>query len=92
MHAGGSVNQVGRRRDAITPGKTPKPSTRTRTPQLDRQTSLEYAAQDRAVVEKLRANQFETRIRYAVATAVPTNATPGEFLARENPGNNTSSH
>ncbi len=54
VHAGGSVNLVGRLLDAITPGKTPKPSTSTRTPQLDRQTSLEYAAQDRAVVEKLR--------------------------------------
>jgi hypothetical protein len=81
VHAGGSVNLVGRLLDAITPGKTPKPSTSTRTPQLDRQTSLEYAAQDRAVVEKLRANQFETRIRYAVATTVPNDATPGEVQA-----------
>lgn len=81
VHAGGSVNLVGRLLDAVTPGKTPKPSTGTRTPQLDRQTSLEYAAQDRAVVEKLRANQFETRIRYAVATTVPDDATPGEIRA-----------
>ncbi|MEV6444715.1 DUF87 domain-containing protein [Amycolatopsis sp. NPDC051716] len=81
VHAGGSVNLVGRLLDAITPGKTPKPSTSTRTPQLDRQTSLEYAAQDRAVVEKLRANQFETRIRYAVATTVPDDAAPGEIQA-----------
>ncbi|MBB5891936.1 helicase HerA domain-containing protein [Kutzneria kofuensis] len=81
VHAGGSVHLVGRLLDAITPGKTPKPSTSTRTPQLDRQTSLEYAAQDRAVVEKLRANQFETRIRYAVATTVPEDATSGEVQA-----------
>ena len=81
VHAGGSISLVGRLLDAITPGKTPKPSTSTRTPQLDRQTSLEYAAQDRAVVEKLRANQFETRIRYAVATTVPDDATPGEIQA-----------
>ncbi|SEP50563.1 helicase HerA domain-containing protein [Amycolatopsis saalfeldensis] len=81
VHAGGSVNVVGRLLDAITPGKKAKPSTSTRTPQLDRQTSLEYAAQDRAVVEKLRANQFETRIRYAVATTVPNDATPGEIQA-----------
>jgi hypothetical protein len=81
VHAGGSVNLVGRLLDTITPGKTPKPSTSTRTPQLDRQTSLEYAAQDRAVVEKLRANQFETRIRYAVATTVPNDATPVEIHA-----------
>jgi hypothetical protein len=81
VHAGGSVNLVGRLLDTITPGKTPKPSTSTRTPQLDRQTSLEYAAQDRAVVEKLRANQFETRIRYAVATTVPDDAAPVEIHA-----------
>ena len=81
VHAGGSVNLVGRLLDAITPGKKAKPSTSTRTPQLDRQTSLEYAAQDRAVVEKLRANQFETRIRYAVATTVPEGSTPGEIQA-----------
>lgn len=81
VHAGGSVNLVGRLLDTITPGKTPKPSTSTRRPQLDRQTSLEYAAQDRAVVEKLRANQFETRIRYAVATTVPDDATPVEIHA-----------
>lgn len=37
---------------------------------LDRQTSLEHAAQDRCVVQKLRANLFETRIRYSVATTV----------------------
>jgi hypothetical protein len=32
-------------------------------------------------VEKLRANQFETRIRYAVATTVPEDATSGEVQA-----------
>ncbi|GAB3890515.1 hypothetical protein GCM10029964_062170 [Kibdelosporangium lantanae] len=79
MQAARSTWSVGL--DAITPGKTPKVSTSTRTPQLDRQTSLEYAAQDQAVVENLRANQFEARIRYAVATTVPENATPGEIHA-----------
>ncbi|MGY6655348.1 type IV secretory system conjugative DNA transfer family protein [Amycolatopsis sp. TRM77291] len=81
VHAGGSVNLVGRLLDVITPGKTPKTSTSKRTPQLDRQTSLEYAAQDRAVVEKLRANQFETSIRYVVATTIPANGTHGEVQA-----------
>ena len=81
VHAGGSVNLVGRLLDAVTPGKKAKPSTNSRTPQLDQQTSLEYAAQDRAVVEKLRANQFETRIRYAIATTVPDDATPAEIQA-----------
>jgi hypothetical protein len=81
VHTGGSVHLVGRLLDIITPGKTPKPSTSTWTPGLDRQTSLEYAAQDRAVVEKLRANQYETRIRYAVATTIPAGTTSGEVQA-----------
>jgi hypothetical protein len=76
VHTGSSANLVGRLLDVITPGKTP--STSKRTAQLDRQTSLEYGAQDRAVVEKLRANQFETRVRYVVATTVPGDATSSE--------------
>ncbi|WP_086825908.1 type IV secretion system DNA-binding domain-containing protein [Allokutzneria sp. NRRL B-24872] len=81
VHAGGSVHLVGRLLDVITPGTTSKPSTSTRKPGLDRQTSLEYASQDRAVVEKLRAMLFETLIRYAVATTVPEDATSGEVQA-----------
>jgi hypothetical protein len=79
VHTGSSVHLAGRLLDIITPGKTP--STSTRTPALDRQTSLEYAAQDRAVVEKLRANQYETRIRYAVAATIPADMTTGEAHA-----------
>ncbi|MDX8143306.1 type IV secretion system DNA-binding domain-containing protein [Lentzea sp. BCCO 10_0061] len=81
VHSGSSVHLIGRLLDVITPGKTPKPSTSTRTPGLDRQTSLAYSAQDRAIVEKLRENQFETRIRYAVATTVSDNPAPGEVQA-----------
>ncbi|SMD23941.1 AAA-like domain-containing protein [Lentzea albidocapillata] len=81
VHSGSSVHLLGRLLDVITPGKTPKPSTGTRTPGLDRQTSLAYSAQDRAIVEKLRGNQFETRIRYVVATTVSENAAPGEVRA-----------
>ncbi|RDI25435.1 type IV secretion system coupling TraD/TrwB family protein [Lentzea flaviverrucosa] len=81
VHAGGSPHLIGRLLDLVTPGKTPKSSPRTRIHGLDRQAGLEYAAQDRAVVEKLRANQFETRIRYAVTTTVPDNATAGEVQA-----------
>lgn len=79
IHTGSSVHLVGPLLDLITPGK--KPSTSTRTPALDRQTSLEYAAQDRAVVEKLRANQYETRIRYAVAATIPADMTTGKAHA-----------
>jgi hypothetical protein len=79
VHSGRSVTVVGRLLDIITPGKTPKPTTANRSPgSLDRQTSLEYAAQDRAVVEKLRHNQFETRIRYVVATTVPHDTTTAD--------------
>ncbi|SEF27344.1 TraM recognition site of TraD and TraG [Amycolatopsis pretoriensis] len=81
VHAGSSVNLAGRLLDLVTPGKTAKPSSSARTPGLDRQTTLEFAAQDRAVVEKLRHNQFETRIRYAVATTVPEHATTAEVQA-----------
>ncbi|MBE8525771.1 ATP-binding protein [Amycolatopsis sp. H6(2020)] len=79
VHAGGSASLVGRLLDVVTPGKTP--SAGKRTPQLDRQTSLEYGAQDRAVVEKLRGNQFDTRVRYAVATTVPEDAASSEVQA-----------
>jgi hypothetical protein len=84
VHSGGSTRLVGRLLDVITPGTTPKPTSNTRNPGLDRQTSLEFAAQDRVVVEKLRQNQFEVRVRYAVATTVPEAATAGEaHAARE---------
>jgi hypothetical protein len=85
LHSGGSVKLVGRLLDVITPGATPKSTRTAHTPgSVDRQTSLEFAAQDRVAVEKLRSNQFETRIRYAVATTVPHDATGGEVhVARE---------
>ena len=77
VHSGGSVRLVGRLLDALTPGPTAARATNPRTPAtLDRQTNLEYAAQDRVVVEKLRGNQFETRIRYAVATLVADTPPP----------------
>ncbi len=50
----------------------------------DPQTSLEYAAQNRAIVGKQRGSQFETVIRYAVATLLPADADEGEVRrARE---------
>jgi hypothetical protein len=82
VHTGGSVTLVGRLLDILTPGKTPKLTARAWTPgSPDRQTSLEYAAQDRVVVDKLRLPQFETRIRYAVATTVLTDTTAAETQA-----------
>ncbi|MGA6164153.1 type IV secretory system conjugative DNA transfer family protein [Amycolatopsis magusensis] len=45
-----------------------------RKPMLDNQTSLENSAQDRTIVAKQRGAQYETRIRYAVATLLPEGA------------------
>lgn len=81
VHAGGSVHLVGRLLDLVTPGRTSKPSGFGHQRGLDRQSTLEHAAQDRAVVQKLRANPFETRIRYAVATTIAENSSTSEIRA-----------
>lgn len=47
----------------------------------DPQTRIAHLAQDRAVVEKLRTNPFETRVRYAIATLVHQPALPAERWA-----------
>ncbi|MFD9735697.1 type IV secretory system conjugative DNA transfer family protein [Umezawaea sp. NPDC059074] len=81
-HSGRSAKFSGRLLDIITPGKTARPTASTRAPKsMDRQTSLAYAAQDRAIVEKQRSNQFETRIRYVVATTVPDDTTAADAQA-----------
>ncbi|MEV6236776.1 type IV secretion system DNA-binding domain-containing protein [Lentzea sp. NPDC051838] len=80
-HAGSSPHLIGRLLDLVTPGKATKSSTSARLPAVDRQSRLEHAAEDRAVVEKLRANQFETQVRYAVTTTMPKTATAGEVQA-----------
>ncbi|SFK89368.1 protein of unknown function DUF87 [Amycolatopsis sacchari] len=79
VHTGSSVWLVGRLLDAATPGmpRTRRPILhRTKTGALhsDPQTSLEYAAQNRAIVAKQRGSQFETVVRYAVATILPASA------------------
>ncbi|MBC6451694.1 type IV secretion system DNA-binding domain-containing protein [Actinokineospora sp. HBU206404] len=83
VHTGGSTRLVGRVLDMLTPGmKTSIPAGgRTKAGALhsDPQTSLEYAAQNRAIVGKQRGSQFETVIRYAVATLLPADAADGEM-------------
>lgn len=73
---------VGRLLDLITPGmKTGRPAgSRTTSGALhsDPQTSLEYAAQNRAIVGKQRGSQYETVIRYAVATLLPSGVAEAE--------------
>ncbi|CRK57609.1 similar to Type IV secretory pathway VirD4 components [Alloactinosynnema sp. L-07] len=83
VHTGGSTSLVGRLLDAITPGmKTRRPTgrrTSAGTLHSDPRTSLEYAAQNRAIVGKQRGPQYETVIRYAVATLLPADAADGEM-------------
>lgn len=82
LHAGRATRPLGRLLDLITPGTSPKPSSGAGgQPTLDPQTSLEYQAQNRAMVTKQRGSQWETLIRYAVATSVPAK-TPAEQISR----------
>jgi hypothetical protein len=88
VHTGGSTRLVGRLLDLITPGmKTRHRTGDARRPTTsgalhsDPQTSLEYAAQNRAIVTKQRGSQYETVIRYAVATLLPEDAADGEVRA-----------
>lgn len=84
VHTGSSTRVVGRLLDAVTPGTGSRSrraaAARTKTGALhsDPQTSLEYSAQNRAIVGKQRGSQFETVIRYAVATLLPTDADEGD--------------
>ncbi|MGW5053972.1 type IV secretory system conjugative DNA transfer family protein [Actinokineospora sp. NPDC004072] len=81
LHNGTSARPVGRLLDILTTAITPgsggrarrQAGTRTVTGALhsDPRTNLEYAAQNRAIVGKQRGSQFETVVRYAVATLLP---------------------
>jgi hypothetical protein len=74
VHTGDSTRLVGRVLDVITPGVTSGRTRQTaKSGQLhsDPQTSPEYGARNRAIVTKQRGSQFETVIRYAVATLLP---------------------
>lgn len=80
VRAGGSVHIPGRLLDLLTPHAT-GPRAPAARPAIDYQTSLAFNAQDRAIVTKQHAAHYEARIRYAVATALPTNATAAERSA-----------
>jgi len=73
LHTGASARPVGRLLDLITPGtgghRTPA-ARNTAGSAMDRFTSLEYSAQDRAAAGKQRGALFETRVRYTVTTPV----------------------
>ncbi|WP_434447704.1 type IV secretory system conjugative DNA transfer family protein [Lentzea sp. E54] len=83
IHTGHSTRVVGQLLDWITPGMhTRRPAHRTA--HLDPQSSLDYSAQNRAIVAKQRGSHYETIIRYAVTTTLPTNTTDDEVRqARE---------
>ncbi|MGO1053664.1 type IV secretory system conjugative DNA transfer family protein [Crossiella sp. CA198] len=83
LHTGRSTNLTGRLLDLITPGgNTQRPRhTSWSGPRVDRQTSLDYHAQDRAIVAKQREPQYETRIRYLVSTTLDTEPTRDERAA-----------
>lgn len=73
LHTGGSPRLIGRLFDLITPGmKTPRPTTNASPANGDPQRSLEYSAHNRAIITKQRGSQYETVIRYAVTTLLPT--------------------
>ena len=81
VHTGGSTRLVGRLLDLITPGVKTSPTRHTTRPAVlhsDPQTSLEYSAQNRAIVTKQRGSQYETVIRYAVATLLAQDAAEPE--------------
>jgi hypothetical protein len=84
VHTGGSPRLIGRVLDAVTPGMSSRSRrstsgwTKTGALHSDPQTSLEFSAQNRAIVTKQRGSQFETVVRYAVATLLPTDAAEGE--------------
>jgi len=76
LHTGASARPVGRLLDLITPGTGahPTPARNTAASAMDRFTSLEYSAQDRAAAGKQRGALFETRLRYTVTTPVSADA------------------
>ncbi|MCE7009918.1 type IV secretion system DNA-binding domain-containing protein [Kibdelosporangium philippinense] len=79
VHTGGSAHVVGRLLDLITPGVKTSSRPPDHKPRSDPQTSLEYGAQNRAIVTKQRGSQYETMIRYAVATLLPEHSTDTEI-------------
>ncbi|MDT8916060.1 helicase HerA domain-containing protein [Amycolatopsis sp. PS_44_ISF1] len=83
VHHGSSNRLGGQILDAVTPGANATRHGRTpdsRRISQDPQLSLEYSAQNKAIVGKQRGSQYETVVRYAVATDLP--ADTADDLAR----------
>jgi hypothetical protein len=78
LHAGSSTRLAGRLLDLVTlggPGRRTRPTSTTSRLHSDPQTALEYSAHNRAIITKQRGSQYETVIRYAVATQLTAEAT-----------------
>jgi hypothetical protein len=75
IHTSGSTRLVGQVLDLITPGAHSRRRAGGHGVSVDPQTSLEYSAANRAIVGKQRGSQYETLIRYAVATTLPPTPT-----------------
>ncbi|MFC4003035.1 type IV secretory system conjugative DNA transfer family protein [Prauserella oleivorans] len=80
VRSGSPVRLLSRLLDLLTPRTGLRRATPI-DPVVDHQTSLAWNAQDRAIVTKQRGPQYETRIRYAIATTTPTDATATERAA-----------
>ncbi|WP_284747714.1 helicase HerA domain-containing protein [Amycolatopsis sp. RTGN1] len=81
VHTGASGRLGGRVLDLLTPGASTTRSGRTRDTRRvsqDPQLSLEYSAQNRAIVGKQRGSQYETVIRYAVTAHLAVDAPEAE--------------
>jgi hypothetical protein len=81
VHAGASGRLGGRVLDLLTPGAAATRSGRARDARRisqDPQLSLEYSAQNRAIVGKQRGSQYEVVVRYAVTTQLPADTTDAE--------------
>jgi hypothetical protein len=88
LHTGGSPRLAGRILDLLTPRLSSHSTHPARAGRgspahsvMDPQHALEYAATNRAVVGKQRGSHYETLIRYAVVTFLPT-ATPAPMRAK----------
>ncbi|WP_432850634.1 helicase HerA domain-containing protein [Amycolatopsis sp. CA-161197] len=86
VHHGSSGRLGGRLLDVLTPGATATRSGRTtdaRRISQDPQLSLEYSAQNKAIVGKQRGAEYETLVRYAVATDLPAHDADAARRARD---------
>ncbi|WP_369774835.1 type IV secretory system conjugative DNA transfer family protein [Saccharopolyspora cebuensis] len=77
LHHRRSHRLAGRLLDLLTPHTTSRrrSSGSSRQPQPDPQTALALSAQNRAIVGKQQGGQYETLLRYTVATDLPSEAT-----------------